>query len=262
MNATITTWQAHDTVQPAIGRPTAMRLAETEYQRVADAVDALQAEDWTRPTDCPGWDVRQLVAHITGMTKFASTPLEMARQMRAAKARQHDGQALVDAQTAVQVEQREHLGPEELRAELRHVGPRAAKGRRRTPGFVRRRRLPEPQVVNGAPETWSIGYLTDVILTRDPWMHRLDLARATAQAPVLTADHDGVIAADVVNEWARRHGRPYRLELTGPAGGSWGSGAGGEEIVMDAADFCRVVSGRPGPDHGNPSLLLATQVPF
>ena len=62
--------------------------------------------------------------------------------------------------------------------------------------------------VNGAPETWSLGYLTDVILTRDPWMHRLDLARATGQAPTLTADHDGVIVADVVLEWARRHGQP------------------------------------------------------
>jgi hypothetical protein len=52
------------------------------------------------------------------------------------------------------------------------------------------------EVVNGAPKTWSLGYVTDVILTRDPWMHRLDLARATGQDPVLTADHDGVIVAD------------------------------------------------------------------
>jgi uncharacterized protein (TIGR03083 family) len=262
MKTTITLWPGHDRVQPALERPTAMRLAETEYQRVADAVDALQPQDWTRPTDCTAWDVRQLVAHIAGMAKSAATPLEMARQLRAAKARQQDGQALVDAQTDVQVEQREHLGPEELRAELRRVGPRAAKGRRRTPGLVRRRRLPEPQVVNGTPETWSIGYLTDVILTRDPWMHRLDLARATGRAPVLTADHDGVIVADVVNEWARRHGRPYRLELTGPAGGRWESGTGGEQIVMDAAEFCRAISGRPGPDQGKPSALLATQIPF
>ena len=47
--------------------------------------------------------------------------------------------------------------------------------------------------------------------------------------PVLTADHDGVIVADVVAEWARRHGQPYQLKLTGPAGGSWTSGTGGEE---------------------------------
>lgn len=130
---TTTIWPGADIVQPAIDRPTAMRLAETEYQRVADAVDALGPDDWTRPTDCTAWDVRQLVAHIAGMAKSASSPLETVRQMRVAKARQHHGQALVDAQTAIQVEQREHLGPAELRAELRHVGPRAAKGRRRTP---------------------------------------------------------------------------------------------------------------------------------
>lgn len=262
MKTTTRTWPGEAVVPPAIERPAALRLAETEYERAAAAVDALEPEDWTRATDCPAWDVRELVAHVAGMATFLTTPREMVRQLRAAQARQQDGQASVDAQTAVQVAERAHLGPDELRAELRRVGPRAAKGRRRFPGFVRRRPLPEPQVVNGVAETWSIGYLVDVILTRDTWMHRLDLARATGQAPVLTADHDGVLVADVVLEWARRHGRPYRLELSGPAGGSWSAGTGGEEIVMDAADFCRVVSGRPAPDGGRPTGLLETQVPF
>jgi len=202
------------------------------------------------------------VAHIAGMANFFSTPLEMNRQLRAAKARRHDGQPMVDAQTALQVEERGALSPDELRADLRRAGPRGARGRRRTPRLVRRLRLPEQQVVNGVPETWSIGYLTDVILTRDPWMHRLDMARATGRAPVLTADHGGVIVADVVAEWARRHGRPYRLELTGPAGGSWSAGTDGDHTVMDAADFCRIVSGRPAAAGTPPSGLLTTQVPF
>lgn len=262
MIITTTTWPASSVVQPAIERPTAMRLAQTEYQRVTEAVDALQSDEWTRPTDCTAWDVRQLVAHIAGMAKFFSTPLETVRQIRAAGARLQPGQELVDAQTALQVEERQHLGPEELRAELRRVGPRGARGRRRIPGFLRRRRMPGALIINGVAEKWSIGYLTDVILTRDPWMHRLDLARATGQDLVLTADHDGVLVADVVAEWARRHGQPYQLELTGPAGGSWTSGTGGEEIVMDAANFCRVISGRPGPDGDRPRGLLATQVPF
>jgi uncharacterized protein (TIGR03083 family) len=256
------TWPGPSVVQPMIERPTAMRLAQTEYQRVTDAVDALQPEDWNRPTDCTAWDVRQLVAHIAGQANLFSTPLELAHQMRGAKARERPGQEGVDALTAFQVEERQHLGSEELRAELHCVGPRGARGRRRIPGFLRRKPLPGTEVVNGVAETWSVGYLTDVILTRDPWMHRLDLARATGRDPVLTADHDGVIVADVVAEWARRHGQSYRLELTGPAGGSWSSGTGGEEIVMDAADFCRVLSGRPGPDGGQPWGLLTTQVPF
>ena len=262
MNTATATWPGANVIQPAIERPTAMRLAKTEYQRVIEAVDALRPEDWTRPTDCTAWDVRQLVAHIVGQTNLFSTPFELARQMRATKTRQQPGQAEVDALTAFQVEERQHLAPQELRAELHRVAARGAKGRARVPGFIRRRRLPGAEVVNGAPETWSIGYVTDVIHTRDPWMHRLDLARATRRDPVLTADHDGVIVADVVTEWARRHTKPYWLELTGPAGGRWSFGMGGEETVIDAADFCRIISGRPSSNGGQPWGLLTTQVPF
>ena len=172
--------------------------------------------------------------------------------MRRAKARQQPDQAEVDALTALQVEERQHLGPEELRAELRRVGPRGARGRRRIPGFLRRRRLPGTEVVNGVPETWSLGCqpMSSSLATRGciAWTS----PGQRVEPPVLTADHDGVIVADVVAEWARRHGEPFRLELTGSAGGSWSSGTTDEEIVMDAADFCRVVSGRPTPDGGQP----------
>jgi hypothetical protein len=61
----------------------------------------------------------------------------------------------------------------------------------------------------------------------------------------------------VVAEWAGRHGRPYRLRLTGPAGGEWTAGEGGEELELDAVDFCRLLSGR-----GSGPGLLAQQVPF
>lgn len=113
------------------------------------------------------------------------------------------------------------------------------------------------QDVDGVAEAWSIGYLVDVILTRDTWMHRADLARATGRPMTLTPDHDGVLVADIVKEWADRHGRSYSLLLAGPAGGSWGQGDDGEEIAMDAVDFCRAISGRaaqPG--------LLSCSVPF
>jgi hypothetical protein len=73
----------------------------------------------------------------------------------------------------------------------------------------------------------------------------------------LTAEHDGLLVADVVAEWAGRHARPYCLRLTGPAGGEWSAGEGGDELELDAVDFCRLVSGR-GTGRG----LLAHQVPF
>jgi hypothetical protein len=77
------------------------------------------------------------------------------------------------------------------------------------------------QVMNGVEEAWTLGFLIDVIMTRDPWMHRVDIARAVGAPMVLTADHDGVLVDDVVREWAARHGRPFTLRLTGPAGGRW-----------------------------------------
>ena len=106
-------------------------------------------------------------------------------------------------------------------------------------------------------ERWTFGFLFDVVLTRDTWMHRADISRAVGRALELTPEHDGVLVADVVAEWAGRHGRPYRLRLTGPAGGEWAAGEGGEELELDAVDFCRLLSGR-----GQGAGLLGQQVPF
>ena len=116
---------------------------------------------------------------------------------------------------------------------------------------------PFAQSVGGQLEIWTLGYLIDTILTRDPWMHRIDISRATGQPLNLTAGHDDILVADVVNEWAARHGKPCHLHLTGPAGGRWTFGAGGPTLDLDAIDFCRTVSGRePATD------LLTTEVPF
>ena len=102
-----------------------------------------------------------------------------------------------------------------------------------------------------------MGYLLDVILTRDPWMHRVDIARATGRDFELTPEHDGRIIADVVAEWARRHGKPFTLTLTGPAGSDYVSGENGEHLTADAVEFCRILSGR-APGAG----LLNQEVPF
>jgi hypothetical protein len=118
--------------------------------------------------------------------------------------------------------------------------------------------MPMKEEIDGHVETWRMGYLLDVILTRDPWMHRIDITRATGRPHVLTREHDGRIVADVVAEWARRHGRPFELTLTGPAGGRYGAGDGsGDELVIDAVEFGRTLSGRAAG-----SGLLAQPVPF
>jgi uncharacterized protein (TIGR03083 family) len=250
--------QAPDTTPAArtstLDRPTLMRLAATEYGRVAQLLSSLRPEEWAAPTECPGWDVRAMVSHMLGMAEMAASIREGSRQQRAAKKR---GGVFIDALTAIQVEERAALPAEELRRRFEAVAPKAARARRRTPGFIRRRRMPVQQRVNGELETWTLGFLIDTVLTRDPWMHRIDIARATGRQPVLTADHDGLLVADVVVEWAGRHGRPCQLDLSGPAGGTWTFGTGGPDISLDAVDFCRTLAGRePASD------VLATEVPF
>lgn len=237
-----------------LDRPTLMGLAATEYQQFVTMLGGLNADDWTRPTECPGWDVRAMTSHVLGMAAMAASIREGVRQQRAAKRR---SEAFIDALTAVQVEERAGLTPQQLVDQLRVVGPRAARARRRTPALILRRRMPIPQAVGGQEEIWTIGYLVDTILTRDPWMHRIDITRATNHPLEMTAGHDDVLVADVVTEWAARHRQPCHLQLTGAAGGTWTFGVGGPSIDLDAIEFCRTVSGRE-PGTG----LLSTQVAF
>jgi hypothetical protein len=193
-----------------------------------------------------------MAAHLLGMADMASSPWESRRQIKEATKR---GGAFIDELTAFQVEEREELEPGHILAQYERAGRRAAKGRRRMPGLIRRRRLPAAQT--DGLEDWTLGYLVDVILTRDPWMHRMDIAAVTGREPDLTADHDGVLVDDVVREWASRHGQPCALTLTGPAGGSWTFGEGGPDLHYDAVEFCRQVGGR-----GDPEGVLKTLVPF
>jgi uncharacterized protein (TIGR03083 family) len=240
-----------DPRMPHLERDVAIRLATTEYERVADQFAHLSPGQWSSPTDCPDWDVRAMAGHMLGMIQMIASMPEMIRQQLAAKRRaKRDGSVMIDALTALQVEKNANLTTDELVGQVRRLAPKAVKARRRAPGLMRR------QTMSDQDEWWTMGYLFDVILTRDPFLHRVDIARATSVPVVATAEHEGVIVDDAVAEWASRHAAAYDLELTGPAGGHWQHGEG-QHITMDALEFCRALSGR-APAHG----LLSTQVPF
>jgi uncharacterized protein (TIGR03083 family) len=237
----------------ALDRPSARRLAAAEYDRFLAQLRSLEPADWARPTDCPGWDVRAVAGHVLGMAEMVASPLAFVRQNAAAQ-RAGGG---IDTLTAYQVRTRAHLRPAELVDRFARVAPRAARGRQRLAAVLSRLPMPEKQVVGDQRESWRFGFLLDVVLTRDTWMHRVDVGRATGRDVDLTPEHDGRLVADVVAEWAARHGRRYRLHLTGPAGGTWSAGSGGPDLELDAVEFCRVLSGR-----GAGTGLLAQQVPF
>jgi uncharacterized protein (TIGR03083 family) len=228
-----------------------MSAAAEEYRRLGALLDGLPAEDWDRPTDCTAWNVRQMVAHLVGAAESTARVRELGRQALRGQ-RLRCGRALVDGMNDLQVQERADATPEELRGALADVAVRGVRARRRLPAALRVVPLPFGPPLGTRP----LGYLTDRIYTRDAWMHRIDIARATVREPELTAAHDGRIVADLVAEWARAHGQPYRLTLTGPAGGSWSLGSG-EPLALDAVEFARMLAGR-APGAG----LLAVTVPF
>jgi uncharacterized protein (TIGR03083 family) len=237
-----------------LDRATALQLAATEYERYLDLLRSLDPDDWSRPTECPAWDVRAMAAHNLGMAELAGSLPEMIRQFSGSARRPEAG---VDAMTAYQVEKRRGLTPAEIIDRYAQALPRAVRGRGRRSTLIGRLTMPDKQKLNGVEESWTFGYLFETILTRDTWMHRIDTAQATGRPLVLTPEHDGALVADVVAEWAARHGAPFTLHLTGPAGGRWSSGTGGEELSLDAVLFARTLSGRvPG------SGLLSVQMPF
>jgi len=156
--------------------------------------------------------------------------------------------------TTRHVREHAHLSPSELTRRMHEQAFRAVAGRRRRPALLRAMKMKASPPFEG---TWTFGYLFDIVLGRDNWMHRVDLCRAVQKPLVLSADHDGRIVADVAADWAKAHGQPFSLTLDGPAGGSFAQGAGGDELRLDAVEFCRILSGR-----GDGSGLLSYPIPF
>jgi uncharacterized protein (TIGR03083 family) len=226
-----------------------MSIAELEYRKLGTLLESLADEEWRLPTDCDEWDVRQVVAHLVGAAESTASLRELFRQFRRGRAIRPG----VDGMNDVQVRERAGIAPNQLIGDLAAAGARGIRARRRIPSFVRAVRLPFGPPLGVRP----VGYLMDRIYTRDAWMHRIDIARATARALDISAVHDGLLVADVVDEWSQAHALPYDLTLTGPAGGQWSSGSGGPILTLDALEFCRVLSGRARGDG-----LLAQPVPF
>jgi uncharacterized protein (TIGR03083 family) len=242
-----------------LSRQEAMRLQAAELDRTLELLRTLDDEAWATQTECPDWDVHHMYLHVLGACEAGASMRENIHQMQAAmRQRRREGGPLEAALSSVQVRDRSALSPAELIDRLTAIAPVTIRKRSKMPSLMRRM----PMKIDGpVTETWKLGYLNDTIYLRDLWMHRIDASTAIGQPPVLTAEHDGHIVADVVAEWARRHAQPCTLRLRGPAGGTYSTGGGGEnpgeELDLDAVEFCRALAGRV-----EATGLLTTIVPF
>ncbi len=231
--------------QLRIQRPEARVLAEEEFRRFAELLGTLSPDEWATQTDCTAWDVRHMALHILGSGDAQASFPQFLHQLRRGLPlnREIESHHWVDGMNEFQIRERIDLSNEEIVAQMAAIGPRAVKGRWRTPPPMRY--LPMPF---GPPIGWvPLKYLLDVGFTRDVWAHRIDICAAIGRPMHLTADHDGRLVADIVGEWASIHGEPFDLVLEGTAGGKFSQGTNGERVDIDAMTFIRILSGRlPG----------------
>ncbi len=231
------------TTIPRIKHAEAMQIAAEENRRFGAALRALAPADWAQSTDCTRWDVKALVAHVIGSAAGQASPREFFRQVRTGKpiVAEIGAQYWWDGMNELQVRERTDRSTGELIAEWDEAAQKGLRARCKLPRLIARLPLLNlPAPVGRQP----LAYLFDIGFTRDVWMHRIDLTHATATEFGADSAHDGRIVADIVAEWAGTHGEPFSLDLTGPAGGQYAAGSGGEHLSLDAIEFCRILAER------------------
>jgi len=236
-------------------------LLHTELERFWTLLESLDQQDWNKPTACTAWSVRDILAHQAGGYASGTSYKEMIHQYMSIPKK---GQLPEDAINETQLADRMGKSPAELIAELRRVGPVAIE--KWAHQFQLIKLVTIPHQVTG---NLSIRHLMLVIHSRDTWMHRLDICRATGRKFEQTAEHDGRIAAlvmrDVAKVLSKKAGeRSVAFELSGIPGGLWKIGVGdpGSTIQMDVLDFNIYASRRFSYEEARPKASLAGDVKF
>lgn len=239
----------------------AHRLMTEAFARLLALLESLHADDWSKPTACTEWDVHDMVAHQAGGYLSGVSLGEMMRQYTKLP---KSGQLPEDAINAFQVGERKSKTPTDLIEELKQVGKPAIDNW--AYGFNTIKWIAIPHPVGGF---MSIRHLMWVTHSRDTWMHRLDICRATDRPFEQTHPHDGRIVELVVRDTAQKlnkklNGRSIILTLTGIAGGRWqvGKGEPVAEMEMDTLDFNIFVSGRFSYEEGLQRAIITGDKPL
>jgi uncharacterized protein (TIGR03083 family) len=264
-----------------LGHQEAGSMARVELERFIALLETLAEDDWLKPTYCTLWNVRQIVSHQAGAYAGYAGWAEFNRQW-SPPPRPQPGQMTVDAVNDIQVADRAQAAPAELIAELRQVGPKAIANRQRIPAFIRGLRFDAEAFLYGwrpldilralrwpygpiTAGTMRLDYITDLIYTRDTWMHRMDICQATGRAIILTDDHDGRMMALVMRDLAEQlkdvlNGKTVAYDIPGPGGGCWKMGPASTPaatIQMELLYFNLLASGRITPAEARTQGLVS-----
>ena len=216
-----------------------MGMLRSELTDIQMLLGGLDAAGWQRAADRAGGTVRDIVIHMIEENAEVARNGRLLHRMRLTRTL---SRALTGARQRRQADGRASAPDGQLIAELGFWGRKAALT------APRRSRVPASILLPGIRlADDSADYLFRVVVARDAWLHRTDIAEAAGR-PVTPGPHGAEIVRqavrDVADAWS---GLPVILEITGPAGGRWlaGDGAPVAGVCGDAVSYLRLISGRP-----------------
>lgn len=218
----------------------AMRLMTSQNQALLETLRGLSGEQWSATTDCAPWTVKDIVAHLLGWAEALTSFSQFRRQLLEGRARTKEMGNLLNAVNQVQVDDRAEMGPEEVLQRWESVLPKFERLRTRVSAVGKVIPFYEGSLIGFT----NVAYLANTIYTRDVFMHRIDISRATGTELHL-GRREQRLMEDVLFDWATRTGAAARVDLEGPAGGSYLVGTGQIATIQgDAIEMARVLAGR------------------
>lgn len=235
---------------PAADRNTAAAGYTAVMSGIAEQLAALEAKDWAAATDCAGWTVRDIAAHLLGAQEDILSVRRTLRRRRLGH-RRYPRLSLLDAANQQQIDNHAEDPNDAVARSYRANTPKVAQRVRSFPTVLSGIPVDKTMAPGGLP--LRLGYLFNTIYLRDAWMHGIDLDRATGVPRAVTAADAMVvrqILRDVATVWA--DGPSVELELSGEVCGTFRLGpidGLASRVTADGVDFCRRLSGRQ-PDAG------------
>ncbi|MFP5352324.1 MAG: maleylpyruvate isomerase family mycothiol-dependent enzyme [Actinomycetota bacterium] len=224
----------------ALTRIEANRLMSSQYEALLSTLRELPEDAWHAVTDCDPWTVKDIVAHLIGWAEAMTSFAQFRRQLFEGRRRARELGNLLDAVNQVQVDDRASMSPQQLLERWEVVMPRFERLRRRAGVVGKALPFYEGSVIGFT----NVAYLASTIYTRDAFMHRIDISRA-ADTELRLGRREQRLIEDVLVDWSRRTGAAARVNLEGPAGGSYLVGTGAiATIEGDAVEMARVLAGR------------------
>jgi len=207
---------------------------------------SLEGTEWQRRTVCDAWDVADIAGHLIGQAEDVIKPWSFPRRFRKGK-RVYPGVPRFDAHMMVQADEHRGTPPAELRALFDRTWGKATRSISRNPELIRRVTMKVDDIPGF--DRLALGYVWDILLARDLWMHRDDVCQAVGRS-FDAGPYAEEIVAQVLYDvddgpfWGERPA--VVLELTGQGGGTYRLGRGEPvgRAAVDAVSYMRTISGR------------------